>query len=53
MTRVYKDVLKYVHRNNEYGQGTLLNRSNFSTIFPFLFVNLTKQKMDNKDGTRH
>ena len=54
MTRVYRDVLKYVHKNNEYGQGTLiLNRSNFSTIFPFLYFDLTKQKMDIKDGTRH
>ena len=23
MTRVYRDVLKYVHKNNEYGEGTL------------------------------
>ena len=53
MTRVYRDVLKYVHKNNEYGQGTLLNRSNFSTIFPFLYFDLTKQKMDILDGTRH
>ena len=36
ITRVYRDVLKYVHKNNEYGEGTLLNRSNFSTIFPIL-----------------
>ena len=51
MTRVYRDVLKYVHKNNEYGEGTLLNRSNFSTIFPFLYFDLTKQKLDIKDGT--
>ena len=52
-THVYRDVLKYVHKNNEYGQGTLLNKSNFSTIFPFLHFDLTKQKMDIKDGTRN
>ena len=42
MTRVYRDVLKY---------GSLLNKSNFSTLFPFLYFDLTKQKMDIKDGT--
>ena len=51
MTRVYGDILKYVHKNNEYGEGTLLNRSNFSTIFPFVYFDLTKQKHDIRDGT--
>ena len=51
MTRVYRDVLKYVHKNNEYGEGTLLNRSNFSSIFPFVYFDLTKQKLDIRDGT--
>ena len=51
MTRVFRDVLKYVHKNNEYGEGSLLNISNFKTLFPFLFFDLTKQKMDIKDGT--
>ena len=51
MTRVFRDVLKYVHKNNEYGEGSLLNKSNFSTLFPFLYFHLTKQKMDLKDGT--
>ena len=46
MTRVYRDVLKYVHKNNEYGEGTMLKRSNFSTIFPFLYFDL-------KTKTRH
>ena len=52
MTRVFRDVLKYAHKNNEYGEGTLLTRSNFSTLFPFLYFDLTKQKMDIKDGTK-
>ena len=51
LTRVYRDVLKYVHANNEYSQGTLLNVNNFKTLFPFLYFDLTKQKMDIKDGT--
>ena len=51
MTRVYRDALKYVHKGNEYGEGSLLNRANFSTLPPFLYSDLTKQKMDIKDGT--
>ena len=31
----YRDVLKYVHKNNEFDEGALLNRGNFSTLFPF------------------
>ena len=50
-TRVHRDVLKYTHSNNDYQGGTLLNRTNFSTIFPFVYFDLTKQKMDIKDGT--
>ena len=50
MTRVFRDVLKYVHKNNEYSEGSLLNKSNFSTLFPFLYFDLTKQKMDIKHG---
>ena len=51
MTKVFRDVLKYTHKNNEYGEASLLNKSNFSTIFPFLYFDLAKQKMDIKDGT--
>ena len=51
LSRVYRDVLKYVHKENEYNQGTLLNIGNFQTLFPFLHFDLTKQKEDIKDGT--
>ena len=51
LSRVYRDVLKYVHKNNEYNEGSLLNISNFQTLFPFLYFDLTKQKTDIKDGT--
>ena len=44
VTCVYRDVLKYVHKNNEYGKGSLLNKSNFSTLFPFLYFDVTKKK---------
>ena len=50
-TRVFREVLKYVNKNNEYREGSLLNKSNFSTLFPFLYFDVTKQKMDIKDGT--
>ena len=51
MSRVYRDVLKYVHAINDFKGGTLLTRSNFSTIFPFIYFNLENQKPDIKDGT--
>ena len=51
LTRVYRDVLKYVHKINEYNEGSLLNISNFQTLFPFLYFDITKQKTDIKDGT--
>ena len=49
-TRVFRDVLKYVHINSEYAHDTLLNRAKFTTIFPFIYFDLTKQPMDVKDG---
>ena len=51
LSRVYRDVLKYVHKNSEYSEGSLLNISNFQTLFPFLYFDLTKQKADIRDGT--
>ena len=49
-TRVFRDVLKYVHTNSDYAGDTLLNRANFSSIFPFIYFDLTKQPTDIKDG---
>ena len=51
ISRVYRDVLKYVHKVSEYSEGTLLNISNFQSLFPFLYFDLTKQKGDIRDGT--
>ena len=51
LSRVYRDVLKYVHKNSEYSEGSLLNISNFQALFPFLYFDLTKQKADIRDGT--
>ena len=51
LSRVYRGVLKYVHKNNEFSEGSLINISNFQTLFPFLYFDLTKQKADIRDGT--
>ena len=49
-TRVFRDVLKYVHANNDYAGNTLLNRANFAGIFSFLYFDLTKEPTDIRDG---
>ena len=51
MSRVYRDVLKYVHAIDDFKGGTLLHRLNFGTIFSFIYFNLENQKLDIKDGT--
>ena len=50
MTRVFRNVMSYVYADNDYQGGTLLNRSNFETLFPSVYFDLTKQKMDIKEG---
>lgn len=37
-TKVYRDVLKFVHSNSEYSDGTLLDRNYFGSIFPFVYL---------------
>ena len=49
LTRVYGDVLKFSHTNSEFGEGTLLTRTNFRTLTPFIYFDLTKQKANIKD----
>ena len=49
-SRVFRDVMKYVNANKDLQGGTLLNISNFKDLFPFIYFDLTKQKMDIKDG---
>ena len=48
--RVFREVMGYVYANNDFQGGTLLNRSNFESLFPFVYFDLTKQKIDIKDG---
>ena len=49
-SRVFRDAMKYVNANNDLQGGTLLNISNYKELFPFIYFDLTKQKMDIKDG---
>ena len=49
-SRVFRDVLKFVHANSRFASDTLLNRANFNSIFPFIYFDLTKQPTDIKDG---
>ena len=49
-SRVFRDVMSYVYANNDYQGGTLLNNANFTSLYPFVYFDLTKQKMDIKDG---
>ena len=49
-SRVFRDVMKYVNANNDLQGRALLTISNFKTLFPFIYFDLTKQKMDIKDG---
>ena len=48
--RVFREVMGYVYANNDFQGGTLLNRTNFESLFSFVYFDLTKQKMDIKDG---
>ena len=49
-SRVFRDVMKYVHANNDLQGGTLLNISNFKSLYPFIYFDLTKQRTDLRDG---
>ena len=48
--RVFREVMGYVYANNDFQGGILLNRTNFESLFPFVYFDLTKQKLDIKDG---
>ena len=48
--RVFREVMSYVYANSDFQGGTLLNRTNFESLFPFVYFDLTKQKLDIKDG---
>ena len=39
--RIYRDVINYVHKQNDKNIGSLLTRDNFDKLFRFLYFNLT------------
>ena len=39
--RIYRDVINYVHKQNDKKTGSLLTRHNFDKLFGFLYFNLT------------
>ena len=43
-SRVFRDVMKYVNVNDDLQSGTLLNISNYKSLYPFIYFDLTKQK---------
>ena len=49
-SRVFRDVMKYTNANNDLQGGTLLNISNYKSLFPFIYFDLTKQKKDLREG---
>ena len=51
MSRIYRDVLKYVHGVNDYNGGTIMNRTYFEDFNSFIYFDLQNQKKDLKDGT--
>ena len=48
--RFFREVMGYVYANNDFQGGTLRNRTNFESLFPFVYFDLPKQKIDIKDG---
>ena len=48
LSRVYRDLLKYVHKNSEFSEGSLLNLSNFQLLFSFINFDLTNRRKMSK-----
>ena len=43
--RIYRDVINYVHKQNDKNTGSLLTRDNFDKLFGFLYFNLTQRQV--------
>ena len=50
-TRVFRDLLRFAHANNYYAGDTLINRSNFESLYQLVYFDLTRQPEDVKDGS--
>ena len=49
-TRAYRDLMSYGQKVSEFQLGSLLNISNFESLYPFIYFDLTHQKQDVRDG---
>ena len=50
IVRVFRDVLSYTYSISDYPYSTLLTRTNFQALFPFIYFDLRYQKEDLQDG---
>ena len=50
LTRVFRGLLEYVHANNDFQGGTIFDMGSYKKVYPIIYFDLTKQKMDIKDG---
>ena len=50
IARVFRDVLSYTCSISDYPSSTLLTRTNFQVLFPFIYFHLRYQKEDLRDG---
>ena len=39
--RIYREVINYVHKQNDKNTGSLLTRDNFDKLFGFLYFSVT------------
>ena len=49
-TRVYRDLMSYAHKVSEFQLGSPLNVSNFESLYPFIYFDLTHQRQEVRDG---
>ena len=50
LTRAFRGLLEYVHANNDFQGGTIIDITTYKKVYPIIYFDLTKQKMDIKDG---
>ena len=50
LTRVFRGLLEYVYANNDFQGGTILDMTSYKKVYPIIYFDLTKQKMDIRDG---
>ena len=50
LSRVFRGLMEYVHANNDFQGGTILDITSYKKVYPIIYFDLTKQKTDIKDG---